>query len=60
MKRKELIRQLLNAGCILFRNGARHDIYLNPSNGKKQPVPRHAEVEDMLSRHIKKYLGISE
>jgi len=60
MKRKELIRQLLNSGCVLFRHGGRHDVYMNPSNGKKQPVPRHAEVDDMLARHIKKYLGISD
>jgi len=60
MKRKELIRQLLNAGCVMFRHGGRHDVYMNPSNGKKQPVPRHAEVDDMLARHIKKHLGISD
>jgi len=60
MKRKELIRQLLNAGCILFRHGARHDVYLNPLNGKKQPVPRHAEIDDILAKHIKKYLSVSE
>lgn len=58
MKRSELIRQLITAGCVLHRHGARHDIYLNPSNGKKQPVPRHNEVDDKLAKHIKRYLGI--
>ena len=30
----------------------------NPLNGLKQPVPRHAEISDVLVRHIKKYLAI--
>ena len=58
MKRGELIPQLVAAGCILYRHGARHDIYLNPANGKKQPVPRHTEVDDKLAKHIKRHLGI--
>ena len=58
MKRKDLIRHLNEAGCILHRHGSRHDIYLNPANGRKQPVPRHAEIEEALARHIKKYLGL--
>jgi hypothetical protein len=59
MKRGELIRELVAAGCILHRHGAKHDIYLNPANGKKQPVPRHTEIDDRLAKHIKKYLGLS-
>ena len=58
MKRKELIKQLVNHGCYLLRHGSRHDIYINPLNVKKQPVPRHAEVDDGLVKHIKKYLGL--
>jgi mRNA interferase HicA len=58
MKRKELIRQLENAGCVLLRHGSRHDVFLNPNNGRKQPVPRHSEVDEQLARHIKKFLGI--
>ena len=60
MRRKELIRQLAEAGCVLNRHGSRHDIYVNPVNGKKQPVPRHAEIEDVLARHIKKHLGLPD
>jgi mRNA interferase HicA len=60
MKRKELIRHLSDAGCVLHRHGSRHDIYLNPENGKKQPVPRHADIEEALARHIKKYLGVAD
>lgn len=58
MKRKELIRQLKKDGCVLLRTGARHDIYMNPATGKRQPVPRHTEIEDSLVKHIRKYLGL--
>jgi predicted RNA binding protein YcfA (HicA-like mRNA interferase family) len=58
LKRLELIRQLTAAGCVLHRHGARHDIYLNPATGQKQPVPRHAEIDDILARHIQKHLGL--
>jgi mRNA interferase HicA len=58
MKRKELVRQLTESGCVLHRHGSRHDIYMNPGNGNKQPVPRHREIEEALARHIKKYLGV--
>ena len=58
MKRSELIRQLVELGCILHRHGGRHDIYLNPATGQKQPVPRHSEIDNILAKHIKKYLGL--
>ncbi|MBF0402394.1 type II toxin-antitoxin system HicA family toxin [Candidatus Magnetominusculus xianensis] len=58
MKRKTLIRELTLAGCVLHRNGARHDLYINPVTGKKQPIPRHSEIDDTLARHIKRLLGI--
>ncbi len=58
MKRGELVRQLTDAGCVLHRHGSRHDIYINPANGKKQPVPRHSEVEDTLAKHIKRHLAV--
>ena len=54
VKRRELIRQLERAGCILVRHGARHDIYRNPATGQQQPVPRHDDVDDDLAKHIKK------
>jgi hypothetical protein len=58
MKRSELIRELLAAGCVLHRHGAKHDIYLNPATGMKQPVPRHTEIDDRLAKHIRRYLGL--
>jgi hypothetical protein len=59
VRRSELIRQLTQQGCVLLRHGARHDIYTNPANGKKQPVPRHAEIDEALARHIKRNLGLT-
>jgi predicted RNA binding protein YcfA (HicA-like mRNA interferase family) len=60
MKRRDLLRQLTAAGCVLLRAGSRHDIYLNPLTGKKQPVPRHSEVDEHLARHIRRVLGVPE
>lgn len=60
MKRKEFIKELKKQGCILLRHGSRHDVYLNPATGQKQPVPRHTEIDDMLVKHIRKYLGLTK
>lgn len=58
MKRNKLIRELVDEGCYLKRHGAKHDIYVNPKNGKKAPVPRHSEIKDSLCKLIKKQLRI--
>ncbi len=60
MKRRELLKQLKKEGCKLLRNGSRHDIYINPKTGQKQPIPRHSEIDNTLAKHIKKYLGIEK
>lgn len=57
MKRRQLIRELEQAGCRLHRHGARHDIYANPANHQKAPVPRHQEIKESLCRLIKRQLG---
>ena len=58
MKRHSLIRELVDAGCYLYRHGKKHDIYINPTNGRRAPVPRHQEIADSLCRLIKKQLGL--
>jgi hypothetical protein len=40
MKRKDLIKKITEAGCV----------------GKKQPIPRHDEIDVHLARHIIKIL----
>ncbi len=54
MKRRDLIRGLVAEGCYLRRHGKRHDIYINPKNGKKAPVPRHSEIKESLCELIRR------
>jgi predicted RNA binding protein YcfA (HicA-like mRNA interferase family) len=56
MKRKDLVRQLEEMGCIFIRHGGRHDWYQNPRTKVTQPVPRHNEINDNLAKHIIKIL----
>lgn len=60
MKRRNFIRVLVKAGCYLKRHGSNHDIYVNPRNGKKAPVPRHSEIKESLCELIQKQLGIKK
>lgn len=56
MKRFDLIRLLEQNGWWLERTNGGHDIY---TNGKDmQPIPRHREVNENLSRAIIKRWGL--
>ena len=57
MKRKDLISKIISMGCVFQRHGSNHDLYKNPKTGKKQPVPRHREIDEQLARHILKELA---
>jgi mRNA interferase HicA len=57
VKRKDLIKKLTDSGCVLVRHGGRHDLYKNPTTGKKQPIPRHNEIDENLAKHIIKELA---
>lgn len=59
MKRAALLRELRRAGCVLVRHGSRHDLFRNPANGRKAPVPRHREIKDTLAELIRKQLGLA-
>ncbi|MBM4159879.1 MAG: type II toxin-antitoxin system HicA family toxin [Ignavibacteria bacterium] len=59
MKRKEFVRELVRLGCSLHRRGSEHDIYLNPKNGKKAPLPRHAEIKKSLCEFISTQFGLA-
>ena len=52
MKRRDLIRHIEKHRCLLFREGGRHSVYLNPAAKKVSSVPRHAEINDYLARKI--------
>ncbi len=56
MKRSDFIRELDADGCFLKRHGKKHDIYMNPQNDKKAPVPRHSEIKNTLCEIIKNQL----
>ena len=43
MKLRELERHLRAHGCVFFRQGGAHTVWLNPSNRKIASVPRHRE-----------------
>jgi hypothetical protein len=52
MKRRDLVSRLEEAGCVLIRHGAKHDIYHQARIGKSEPVPRHREINEFLARKI--------
>ena len=60
MKRRDLVAELQQAGCVLLRNGAKHDIFHNPKSGKSEPVPRHREINEFLAKKILKALTQAE
>ncbi len=60
MKRRDLIRRLERAGCIMIREGARHTVYLNPATRKTSTVPGHIEVKERLALKILDDLGIDQ
>jgi mRNA interferase HicA len=60
MKRHELLRHLRLYGCILKREGTRHSLYINPTNGVVETIPRHVEIDNRLARKICIRLKIPE
>ncbi len=45
MKYNQLKNKLEQAGCYILRHGKKHDIWINPVNRHKMPVPRHGSKE---------------
>jgi predicted RNA binding protein YcfA (HicA-like mRNA interferase family) len=60
MKREDLLRYLRLHGCYLKREGGSHSLWLNPTNGLMQAIPRHPEVKEMLAKSIIKRLGLPD
>ena len=58
MKRQELIKHLLNNGCIFIREGAKHSVFFNPVLKRVSTVPRHSEIHNLLAKKICKDMGI--
>jgi len=56
MKRRDLVKEIENMGCVFIRHGGKHDWYQNPKTKVSQPVPRHRKINENLARHIMKML----
>ncbi|HEY4498533.1 MAG TPA: type II toxin-antitoxin system HicA family toxin [Candidatus Paceibacterota bacterium] len=59
MKRADFIQHLRRSRCRFVREGAKHSVFLNPSNEFMSTVPRHSEIKTFLAQKICKDLGIS-
>ncbi|MEO8494973.1 MAG: type II toxin-antitoxin system HicA family toxin [Planctomycetota bacterium] len=60
MKRRDLIRHLLNHECQFVREGSEHSIWANPANGHRTSIPRHREILDFTARQICRQLGVAD
>jgi len=60
MKRSALLRHLRRHGCTLRREGASHSLWLNPSTGQVEAVPRHTEIPNLLAKKICRGLSVPE
>jgi len=58
MKRKELIKYLIENGCQFEREGKKHTLFYNPISGKSATVPRHREINTFTARAVCKDLDI--
>ena len=58
MKLRDLERHLRGQGCVFFREGGAHTVWLNPANRKIASVPRHREIKEGTVHAICKQLEI--
>jgi mRNA interferase HicA len=58
VKRVDLIRHVEQHGCVLFREGGSHSVYVNRRTRKSSSVPRHREINEFLARKICRDLQI--
>jgi hypothetical protein len=57
MKRREVVKRILDGGGKLVRKGKRHDIYQGP-NGEYDEIKRHNEFDNITAQKIFKHLGV--
>ena len=58
MNRRAFEAHLRAHGCRLLRHGSKHDLWGNPANGAKAPVPRHRTLKKPLVRGVCRILAI--
>ncbi len=55
--RRKIMKALADRGIFVLREGAAHTIVV-ARDGKKAPVPRHAEINRITTRAIAQALGV--
>jgi predicted RNA binding protein YcfA (HicA-like mRNA interferase family) len=58
VKLSDLERHLRGQGCVSWREGGAHTVWLNPANRKIASVPRHREIKEGTARGICRQLEI--
>lgn len=58
VKYNELIKYLKKQGCMLLRNGSKHDIWIHKD--KQSSVPRHPQINKLTCWAICKQLEIAK
>lgn len=58
MKRRKLLRYLLQHGYVVLREGAGHTIVYNPETRRRTAVPRHPEIPPNVVWEICKQLDV--
>jgi len=58
MKRKDLIKHLIENGCELERDGKKHTVFYNQITNRSATVPRHREINTFTAKAICRDLGI--
>ena len=58
MKRTSLLKHLRKYGCVLKREGRAHSLWMNPTTGQTEAVPRHVEISNNLARKICRGLSV--
>lgn len=56
MRRRLLIKKLLDAGFVLKNHGGNHDTFIRGNDIEQ--IPRHREIDEFLARRILKKWGL--
>ena len=60
MKRKDLLKYLIQNGCLIEREGKKHTVIYNPVANVSSTLPRHKEINTFTGRKICRDLGLDE
>ena len=58
MKRGKFLQHLRKYNCMVKREGKKHTLVVNISNGIMETVPRHREIDNILVKKICRRLKI--